>query len=42
MTNNAIPLQDVLYGQNDECYHALTKHNLDEFHIRNAYKNVTY
>jgi hypothetical protein len=41
MTNNAIPLQGILYWQNDQFYHAHTKNNLDEFHIRNAYKNVT-
>ena len=38
MTNNAIPLQVILYGQNDQFYHAVIKNNLDEFHIRNAYK----
>jgi len=41
MTNNAIPIQVILYGQNDQFYHGLTKHNLDGFHIRNAYKNET-
>jgi hypothetical protein len=24
ITNNAIPIQGVLYGQNDQFYHALT------------------
>ena len=41
MTNNAIPIQGILYGQNDQFYHALKKYNVDEFHIKNAYKNVT-
>jgi len=41
MTNNVIPIQGILCGQNDQFYHALTKYNLDKFHIRNAYKNVT-
>jgi hypothetical protein len=41
MTNNAIALQGILYGQNDQFYHALTKYSLDEFYIRNAYKNAT-
>jgi len=41
MTNNTIPLQGILYGQNDQLYHALTKYNVDEFPITNAYKNVT-
>jgi len=25
MTNNAIPLQGIFYGQNDQFYHALKK-----------------
>jgi len=41
MANIAIPIQGNFYGQNGQFYHALTKYNLDEFHIRNAYKNVT-
>ena len=41
MAHNAIPIQGILYGQNDQFYHALIKYNLDEFHIRNAYKYVT-
>jgi hypothetical protein len=41
MTNNAIPLQGILNGQNDQFYHALTKYNLREFHSSHAYKNMT-
>jgi NADH:ubiquinone oxidoreductase subunit C len=38
MTNNTIPLQGIIYGENDQFYRALTKHDVDEFPIRNAYK----
>jgi hypothetical protein len=41
MTNNAIPIQGIVCGQNYKFYHALTKYNLIKFHIKNAYKNVT-
>jgi hypothetical protein len=37
MTNNAIPLQGILGGKNDQFYHSLTKYNLEEFHFSNAY-----
>lgn len=38
---HSIPLQDILYWQNlSHLHHALTKYNLDEFHIINEFKKM--
>jgi hypothetical protein len=41
MTNSASPLQGILLGKMINFTMLSQKNNLDEFHIKNAYKNVT-